>query len=94
MEGEENTHNPTIAKVPKVTVTNHFLIKYKNEEERVAYSDLIIQLAKNHELKDFHIEEKEAFQNVRVLYNMHTVLEEGEFNYGKLEKEFLKYYEK
>jgi hypothetical protein len=91
---EENTHNPTIAKVPVKECANYFLIKYKNEEERVAYSDLIIRLAKNHELKDFHIEEKEAFKDSRVLYNMHTVLGSGEFNYDKLEKEFLKLYEK
>ena len=55
---EENKHNPTISVVHHRPSKNHFLLKYNSEEQRLAWSDLILRIAKNHELKDFHIEEK------------------------------------
>ncbi len=90
---EENKHNPTITKFKRSNSKNHFIIKYKNEEERNAYSEIILRLAKNYELDDFHIEEALAYEESRVLYNFHTVLEEGNFSYNKLENGFLRYYE-
>ncbi|MEC8220511.1 MAG: hypothetical protein VX028_00450 [Nanoarchaeota archaeon] len=90
---EENKHNPTITKFRRSNSKNHFIVKYKNEEERNAYSEIILRLAKNYELDDFHIEEAHAYQESRVLYNFHTVLNEGEFSYGKLESGFLRYFD-
>ena len=90
---EENAHNPTIVKFKSKKVGNYFLIKYNNEQEREAYSDLVLRLAKNYELKDFHVEEKHAYQESRVLYNFHEVLKHGIFSYEKLERGFLRYFE-
>jgi hypothetical protein len=90
---EDNKHNPTITKFRRKIPKNHFIIKYKTEEERNIYSDLIIKLAKNYELDDFHIEEDLAYQESRVMYNYHTLLNERDFSYAKLENGFLRYYD-
>ncbi len=90
---EENKHNPTITNFKASKSRNHFLIKYRDEEERLAYSELILRLAENYELKDFHIEEDLAYQESRVMYNYHQVLKGGDFSYKKLESAFLRYYE-
>ena len=63
---EENKHNPTITKFKRRKSKNHFIVKYKNEKERCAYSELIIRLAKNFELDDFHIEEGLALSLIHI----------------------------
>lgn len=90
-EIEENSKNPTIVTKGKVEAPHYFLIKYKNEDERIKFSDAIIRLVKRHELKDYHIEEKKAFIKNRILYNMRTINEGSELNEEELEKEFAKY---
>ncbi len=90
---DENTHNPTIVKHRTKYSKNYFLIKYKSEEQRKKYSDLVLKLIRKHEIKDYHIGEEEAFQEPRVLYNYKTVLKDDQFDYLLLQKEFLKHYE-
>ena len=90
---EDNRHNPRVSS-PKYNKAKHyFLIKYKNEKQRKNYSSVVLSLVKEHELKDFHINEEHAFKESRVMYNMKTVLKDGEYDYDLLEKRFLEYYE-
>lgn len=93
MTSDENTHNPTISSPQYNKSKNYFLIKYATEEQRRKYSEIVLELAKNHELKDFHVGEEHAFKEPRVLYNMKTVLKDGEYDYDLLEKKFLEHYE-
>lgn len=90
---EENKHNPTISSPERSMAKHFFLIKYKTEDQRRAYSDIVVELTKNHELKDFHIAEEIAFQEPRILYNMKTILKNEELDYNLLEKRFLEFYE-
>lgn len=89
---EENPKNPTIAVIKKVNSPNHFLIKYKTEDERVKFSAMVLEIVKKHEVKDFHVEEKKAFVQNRILYNMHTIAQGNQFDIETLEKNFLEYY--
>ena len=71
---------------------NYFLIKYRSEEERLAFSDLVLKIVKDFEIKDFHIEEREAYMQPRILYNMHTLITSIDEPYEKLKAEFIKYF--
>lgn len=93
MEIEENPNNPTITEVQKIKCPHHFLIKYKSEAERVYFSNLIISIVKKFEIKDFHIEEKKAFMQTKIFYNMHTLTVTPNIKYEELEKTFLQYFE-
>ncbi len=90
-EIEENPNNPTITQVGKVEAPYYFLIKYRSEAERVYFSSLIMKLIRHHELKDFHVEEKKAFIQSRVLYNMHTLTTSPNISYEELEKKFVSF---
>ncbi len=90
---EDNPNNPTLKEAPKVKLTHHFLIKYKTESQRKKISNLVISFIKKHELTDFHVEEKKAFVQERILYNMHTLKLDSNFSYEDLEEELLKYFD-
>ena len=75
----------------KKETSNFFLIKYKSEETRKRFADYILKLIKKHEILDFHVEEKYAFEEERIIYNGHTLVSK-EFSFEKLEYQFLKYY--
>lgn len=92
MEIENNPNNPTITVKGKMVCANHFLIKYKNNEERVSMAEKVLKLVKYHELDDFHIEEKPAFQETKIMYNSHTIVKGASFSQEELERNFLKYF--
>lgn len=87
MASQDSSNNKEIKK----NITNHFLIKYKSEQTRKKFAEYILILIKKHELKDFHVEEKYAFEEERIIYNSHT-LGSGSFSFELLEYQFLKYY--
>lgn len=82
-----------IDKIPYFrNISHYFLIKYETEAQRRKLSELVIKLVKKFEISDFHIEEKEAFKTVRVMYNNHTLLVGDDATYEELVDEFLQYY--
>jgi len=88
---EENKKNPTISPGVKVDIKHFFQIRYKNNEIKKKMINIILKLVKEHEISDFIIEEKEAFNTTRILYNYHTILTGNEnLHYHILEDEFLK----
>lgn len=90
-EIEENPNNPTINEGVKINVRHYFQIRYKNIEMKNLMAEMILKLVKTHEISDFYIEEKTAFQKNRILYNYHTIVsEDGNFDYDVLEKGFLR----
>lgn len=87
METKSNSENNKNQK----TVANYFLIKYKSEETRKKFAEYVLQIIKKHEIRDFHVEEKYAFEEERIMYNMRTI-GSGKFSFELLEYQFLKYY--
>lgn len=75
----------------KKDASNVFLVKYKSEVNRIKFSSYVLKLVKKHEILDFRVEEKYAFEEERIIYNGHT-LASGDFTFEKLEYQFLKYY--
>lgn len=92
MEIEDNKKNPTIVFGKKIDSPNYFLIKYKSEEERKKFSQIVIDIVKTHEIRDFHVEEKKAFVQNRILYNMHTIAIGNRINFPDTERVFLRHY--
>ncbi len=90
-EVEENSKNPTIVIRGKVEAPHYFILKYRNEAERTRFSTEVMRLIKKYELKDFHVEEKKAFLQNRIIYNMHTISEGSQVNSLEVEKAFLKH---
>lgn len=78
----------TTAKEPP----EHFIIKYENEDQRKYLVDKVLELVKQFELTDFHIEEQKAFQKVRIIYNTHTLAQGTDFTFEEIKHEFLKYF--
>jgi len=75
----------------KRETNNFFLIKYKSEINRKKFVDYVLKLVKIHEIIDFRIEEKYAFQEERIIYNGHTLVNK-DFTFENFEYQFLKYY--
>jgi len=91
---EENKHNPTVEKPKKICDPNHFIIKFKTEEIRKKYAILINKLIQKHEIYNFHIEEKEAYIESKIIYNGHTLTKKEDINFEGLDKIFTKVLEK
>lgn len=92
LDAEENPRNPELSEYRVKESLNHFLIKYSNEEERLFLSESIIKLIQKHELTDFHVEEKKAFLDTRIMYNQVTLVKGVKFSFQDLDREFLKKY--
>jgi len=90
---EENYRNPTIAVVTKRESPNHFIIRYRTDEIRKKYAEMIMHIIRKHEVTNFHVEEKKAFMRNRILYNMKTIGSGENITPFELEKEFVKYFE-
>lgn len=90
---EENSRNPTISVVAKKESPNYFIIKYRNDEIRKRYAEMIMHIIKKHEITDFHVEEKKAFMRNRILYNMKTIGVGENIIIYNLEREFLNFYQ-
>ena len=88
---EENPNHPTISYSESLNVRHHFIIKYKTEDDRKFYVENILKLIREHEIRDYFIEEKKAFMRNRILYNHNTLLYGTEFSFPELNKEFSKY---
>ena len=63
---EENPNNPTITKGRNMNIEHFFQIKYKTTEMKNKMVDLILRLVKEHEISNFFIEEKKAFEKNRI----------------------------
>lgn len=87
---EENPKNPEITITKYRASPNHFLIKYKNEENRKKFAEIVMKFVQKHEIKDFHIEEKQAYEEERILFNLRTVNLGNDIDYKIFEKEVLK----
>jgi len=87
---EDNPNNPSIASKGSINPTYYFIIKYRSESERIYLSTLVMKMIDNHEIKDFHVEEKKAFVESRILFNMKTLSTNSEVTYQELESEFVK----
>jgi len=88
---EDNKKNPTISPGVKVNIKHFFQIRYKDENTKNQMINLILKLVKEHEICDFLIEEKQAFNTTRIIYNYHTIISGNEnLKYTILEEEFLK----
>ena len=48
---------------------------------------MVMKFVKKHEIKDFHLEENEAFTQVKIKYNDKTILTGDQFVYDDLSKE-------
>lgn len=88
---EDNSRNPTIQHFENLKVRHHFIIKYKTNEDRVRFIEGILKLIKEHEIKDYFIEEKKAFMKNRIMYNHKTLIDGNEFSFSQIDKEFCKY---
>ncbi len=93
-EFPENDKNPTIRDPEPKSIAHTFLIKYENEEQRRHFADLVMHLIKKHELQDFHVEEKPAAINFRVIYNLRTITNNPQCNFDSLNTEFVKHFRK
>lgn len=91
---EENINNPTISSYEKINITHHFVIKYNSEKIRKKFAKYIIDLIREFEIKNFHIEEKKAFIQSRIIYNNHTLISNFSSSEELFKKNFLKYFEK
>jgi hypothetical protein len=89
---EENPKNPTISDVKEKPSENYFILKYKNENDRKYMVENILKIVRKHEIYDFHIEEKKAYKENRIIYNYHTLVFGIDWDFDQLEKEFLKYF--
>lgn len=87
---EENPKNPAITSPKYIKSPNHFIIKYKTEENRKKFAEMAMKFVRQHEIKDFHIEEKYAYEEERILFNMKTVNLGEDFDYSSFEKEIMK----
>ncbi|MDA3856087.1 MAG: hypothetical protein PF569_07555 [Candidatus Woesearchaeota archaeon] len=88
---EDNPNNPTILSGEKLNVRHHFIIKYKTEEDRIKFIEKVLKLIKDHEIRDYFIEEKKAFMKNRILYNHKTLINGNEFSFSQIDQEFCKY---
>ncbi|MFW5705321.1 MAG: hypothetical protein ACOCXG_05790 [Nanoarchaeota archaeon] len=88
VQTEVNERNPTIEIAPKKRIAHDFLIKYENEEQRIKFSDMVIELIKKHELKEFHVDEIKAFQTPKIKYNDITLVEGNDFSFEDLDNSF------
>lgn len=88
---EDNNHNPTILRGETMNVRHHFIIKYKIETDRVNFIEKVLKLIKEHEIRDYFIEEKRAFMRNRIIYNHKTLIDGNEFTFHQLDDEFCKY---
>ena len=91
MEYEENNKNPTISQGVKVNIKHLFEIRYKDDKIKEKMVNFVLKLVKEHEISDFLIEEKQAFNIDRVIYNSHTLAsDKDDLSYERVRSEFLK----
>jgi len=91
---EENKHNPTFKNPNKISDPNHFIIKYKNEDIRKRYAQILNKIIQKHEIYNFHIEEKEAYIDNKIIYNGHTLTKKENITFEEFNNIFTKYLEK
>ncbi|MFW6009644.1 MAG: hypothetical protein ACOCP8_10310 [archaeon] len=55
--------------------------------------DIILKLINKHEISDFFIEERKAYQKNKIIYNYHTLVTENEdvFNFYYIDEKFVKH---
>ncbi len=86
---EENPNNPEIQPVKKINIIHHFIIKYESDNIRRHFANLVNKLIKKHELKNFHVEEKPAYVESKIKYNLHTLTTNPNESFEKLDKIFI-----
>jgi hypothetical protein len=92
MELEENPKNPTITKVENIDVKHHFIIRYLDDEIKKKMRRLLLELVNRHEISNFYIEEQQAYQTNRIIYNYHNLItEEENFDIKEIDKRFIKH---
>lgn len=68
---------------------HNFIVRYRDNDERMKLSSLVMRLIQKHEISNFQIFEESAFLQNKIIYNKQNIVSGNNIDFDDLEEKFM-----